>query len=177
MPLRVREKETKLSAEVARSLLSYDPLTGFMTWKVHGHKIAPGKVAGSKNVDGYGRVTVLGHSYMSIHLIWLLETGEWPVHGVDHKDRDATNDRWENLRAATYTQNNHNLGLRKDNRTGVKGVSFVERNTQNPFSAKITANGAVMRLGFYPSLEEAASVRAAAELKYHGEFSPLYEVS
>src|ERR1700756_2237744 len=176
MPARVRQKEEKLSLEVARALLSYDPLTGVLVWKVKGHKIAPGKVAGSHNVDGYNRVTVKGHSYMAIHLIWFIQTGEWPEHGVDHKDRNPTNDAWSNLRLATYTQNNHNLSIRKDNKTGVKGVQFVNKNSLNPYFVRIGVNGAQISLGHYPSLEEAKNVRAAAELKYHGEFSPLYEV-
>ena len=175
MPLRVREKEAELSLELARSLLSYDPLTGALNWKCPPRRGVGAGPAGCINADGYKIVGYGGREYMATHLIWFLQTGEWPEHGVDHKSRNKTDDRWDNLRPATYAQNNRNMGLRKDNKTGVRGVEFIERNTLNPYVTRIGVDGTQIKLGCYPSLEEAKLVREAAELKYHGEFSPLHE--
>ncbi len=175
MPSRVREKEAELSLELARSLLSYDPLTGALDWRRSPRRGVAAGSAGYVGTSGYNMVGYLGHEYMAIHLIWFLQTGEWPEHGVDHKDRDKTNDRWANLRLATYTQNNRNMGLRKDNSTGVRGVSYVAKNRQNPYAPRIGMNGVQIHLGYFGSLKEAADVRRAAELKYFGEFSPLHE--
>jgi hypothetical protein len=173
MPSRVREKEDELSLEQARSLLSYDPLTGALNWKRpprRGVGIGP---AGCVNADGYKIIGYGGHEYMAIHLIWLLQTGEWPEHGVDHKDRDTTNDCWANLRAATYSQNNQNMSLRKDNSTGVRGVSYDPKNQK--FYTRIRKDHRVHWLGYHDTLAGAAAARQSAELKLFGEFSPLHE--
>lgn len=173
MPKRVREKEDELSLELARSLLSYDPLTGALDWKRPPRRGVAAGPAGCVNTDGYKIVGYKGHEYMAIHLIWFLQTGEWPEHGVDHKDRDTTNDRWLNLRPATYAQNNRNMSLRKDNPTGIRGVTICRKNGK--FLPRIRVDGRQIYLGRFDDLDIAASVRHAAELKYFGEFSPLHQ--
>lgn len=175
MPSRVRQKEDELSLELARSLLSYDPLTGSLDWKRPPRRGVAAGPAGCVNADGYKIVGYGGHEYMAIHLIWFLQTGEWPEHGVDHKDLDKTNDRWDNLREATYGQNNCNRDIRKDNSTGVRGVGWSRNSAINPYVARIRKDGTQINLGAYPTLQEAAKVRRAAEIKYFGEFAPMNE--
>jgi hypothetical protein len=173
MPMRGRQKEDALSLEEVRSLLSYDPETGALNWirpPRRGVSIGP---AGCINTDGYKVVGYKGHLYMAIHLIWFIQTGEWPEHGVDHKDRDPRNDRWSNLRLATYSQNNQNMPLRKDNLTGVRGVGFESR--RGMFYARIRKDHQLHWLGYHATLAGAESARQNAELKLFGEFSPLHE--
>lgn len=172
MPLRTREKEDELSLDVARSLLSYDSLTGSLDWKRPPRRGVAAGPAGRINADGYKIVGYKGHEYMATHLIWFLVTGDWPEHGVDHKDRDSSNDRWVNLRPATCTQNNQNVGIRKDNRTGVRGVMRDER--RGTYFARIRVNGEPVYLGSSFDLQAAAAMRLAAEIKHFGEFSPLH---
>jgi hypothetical protein len=176
MPIRDRKKEDALSLEEVRSLLSYDPETGALNWirpPRRGVGIGP---AGCIQPDGYKLVGYKGHLYMAIHLIWFIQTGEWPEHGVDHKDLDKSNDRWSNLRQATYSQNNCNRGIRKDNTTGVRGVGWSRNSSINPYTARIRKDGIKINLGAYATLAEAAKVRRAAEIKYFGEFAPAAEV-
>jgi hypothetical protein len=175
MPSRVRQKEDELSLELARSLLSYDPLTGALNWKRPPRRGVAAGPAGCVNADGYKIVGYKGHEYMAIHLIWFLQTGEWPQHGVDHKDRDPRNDKWINLRLATYTQNNRNMSLRKDNPTGVRGVTIEGKSGR--LCSRIRVDGKQIWLGYFDTLDSAAAARQTAELKYFGEFSPLHEVN
>jgi hypothetical protein len=172
VPLRTRKKEDDLSLELARSLLSYDPKTGALEWKRPPRRGVAAGPAGSINGEGYRIVGYHGHEYMASHLIWFLVTGEWPDHGVDHKNRDPLDERWGNLRAATYTQNNQNCRIRKDNQTGVRGVMFDGR--RNQFFARIGVDGSPLWLGYHATLEAAAAARHAAELRHFGEFSPLH---
>ena len=39
--------------------------------------------------------------YFCHHIIWFLQTGEWPSMMIDHKDQDKLNNRWDNLRLGT----------------------------------------------------------------------------
>lgn len=174
MPKRDHQKERFLPFEEASRLLAYDPETGVLKWRVSPRRgVAVGTLAGARNGSGYVIVGYRGHEYMATHLIWLLMTGHWPDHGVDHKSRDRSDDRWENLRLATYSQNNQNMPIRKDNKTGVRGVQIARNGS---FYARIGVQGRSVRLGTFTSLEQAALVRQNAELKHFGKFSPLHEV-
>ncbi len=53
---------------------------------------------------------------------------------IDHIDRNRQNNSLENLRWATSSENNFNTGLRKDNKTGYKGISFCK--TRNKYVYK-----------------------------------------
>jgi hypothetical protein len=172
VPLRIRKKEDDLSLDVARSLLSYDPMTGALDWKRPPRRGVAAGPAGHINSEGYRIVGYNGHEYMAVHLIWFLQTGEWPVHGVDHEDRNQGNDKWSNLRPATCVQNNQNRGLRKDNSTGVHGVGYDPR--RGNFHARIRVDGKSIYLGGSRDLEVIAGLRRAAEIKHFGEFSPLH---
>lgn len=172
MPLRTRKKEDDLSLDVARSLLSYDPATGALDWKRPPRRGVAAGPAGHLNSEGYKIVGYKGHEYMAVHLIWFLQTGEWPEQGVDHENRNRSDDRWDNLRPATYTQNNQNKTIRKDNTTGIHGVGFDAR--RGKLYARIVVDGQGIFLGESRDLHVAAAARRAAEIKHFGEFSPLH---
>ena len=90
---------------------------------------------------------------------------------VDHiLGAETKNDnRKYNLRIVTKSQNNMNQQIRKDNTSGVKGVSWNKR--EEKWHAYITANKKRFDLGFYDCLEKAMQVRKAAEDILHGDFS------
>jgi hypothetical protein len=85
--------------------------------------------------------------------------------------RIKCDDRWENLRPATFAQNNRNCDIRKDNKSGVRGVLVSKDGKFNP---RITVDGKQIHLGYFDDIEPAALARRNAELKYFGEFSPLH---
>ena len=82
---------------------------------------------------------------------------------IDHINSVPSDNRISNLRAVTHTDNQHNMALRKDNKTGVCGVRYIE--TENVFVANITANKKVVYLGRYKTLAAAATARKEAELE------------
>src|ERR1700741_4140580 len=45
---------------------------------------------------------------------------------VDHKDHNTLDNRRENLRKCTYMQNSQNKRMRRNNRSGFKGVRWEE---------------------------------------------------
>ena len=61
---------------------------------------------------------------MSHRLAWFYMTGEWPKNHIDHVNGLEGDNRWCNLREATNSENMLNRKMNKNNKTGVKGVSF-----------------------------------------------------
>jgi hypothetical protein len=57
------------------------------------------------------------------HIVWFLNTEEWPISQIDHEDRNSLNDEFENLRQVdddTQQQNKHNY-------SGYKGFSVIKQ--------------------------------------------------
>lgn len=76
---------------------------------------------------------------------------------ADHIDNDATLDnRDENLRPVTRHQSMWNKKVRKDSRTGVKGVFLNGAKTGAIYSSKISCEGVRVALGSSYTLEEGA---------------------
>jgi len=156
-------KTDELTYERAIEVLRYDPESGVLErklpsgeWRVCGHR---------PTCLGYGYVKVAGKRYLSHRLIWLLVNGAWPAHDIDHIDRDKMNNRLENLRAVTRTENQHNHGIHSDNASGYLGVSFQQ--SRNKFRADIRLNNRNIYLGLYPTAEEAFLAYMHAKIKYH----------
>ena len=92
---------------------------------------------------------------------------------IDHRFHDKNDNRKENLREVTRSQNQMNSRIRKDNASGVIGVSWHRQTSK--WRAQIKINGKMIYLGTYINIEDAISARRDAEEKYFGEFSPNYK--
>ena len=164
-----------LTADLARELLDYDPETGRLFWKVRDSSLFShpkyakrwnaqfaGKEAfTSRNNYGYATGSLLNQDYLAHRVIWLMQTGDWPKHGVDHVNRVRDDNRWKNLRDVPQERNCQNLSLSKANTSGVRGVCWDKK--AGKWSARITVEGKFKHLGYFDDLEEAAGVRLAAE--------------
>jgi hypothetical protein len=87
---------------------------------------------------------------------------------VDHKDGDGLNNRRENLRLATQSQNMHNQRINRANKTGFKGVSLHK--VSGKWIAQIGLKGKTNYLGLFASPEEAHAAYCRASDQYHGDF-------
>jgi hypothetical protein len=86
---------------------------------------------------------------------------------VDHRFGKKLDNRKSELRICTHAQNQRNSSIRKDNKSGIKGVRFRD----NRWIAEIGYNGKSKYLGAFDSAEEAFEFRClAAELLY-GDFA------
>jgi hypothetical protein len=163
-----------LTQERLKEILDYNPLTGEFIWKPHPR--LKGSLVGSaagrvmKRRIPYIQIRVGGEGQFYAHrLAFLYMTGRWPAQYVDHKDGDGLNNRWANLREATYTQNQWNTGVMVANTSGFKGVCFNKR--LKKFQAAIRVRGKIRHLGLYPTAEEAAAAYCGASILLHEEFS------
>ena len=125
---------------------SYDPITGIIIGK-------RGLPVGHLNPSGYLQVTFGGKCFQAHRLAWRLHTGEWPSDEIDHINRIKDDNRWANLRAANRYINTQNVGTRKDNKWGVKGISFDSRSQQ--WRVRRQRFGKSHNLGFYDDFFEA----------------------
>lgn len=87
---------------------------------------------------------------------------------VDHRDGNGLNNIRENLRLATYQQNNHNARLSKRNTSGLKGVSWSKANGK--WFAQIRLAGRQRNLGYFQTPEAAHVAYCKASSALHGEF-------
>lgn len=95
-------------------------------------------------------------------------------HG-DHINLDTLDNRRSNLRIATPMQNHCNQGVRKDSRSGYKGVGWHKTNKK--WQARIKINGVRKRLGWFDTPEDAHKAYCDAATELHGEFANKGQVS
>lgn len=80
----------------------------------------------------------------------------------DHIDRDRSNNKRDNLRLATYSENARNLSLGSKNSSGKLGV----KRKGDKWVAQIDVNGKRINLGTFVRLEEAIEARVESEKEY-----------
>lgn len=90
---------------------------------------------------------------------------------IDHiHGKETRNDnRKSNLRIATTSDNIKNIGLRKNNTSGVTGVQWKPRD--HIWEAWITVMYNKIYLGRFINFDDAVKARKEAEQKYFGEYS------
>lgn len=111
-----------ITQERLKQLLAYNPESGVFVHLTNTTHKRIGDVAGYKHSRGYRYIRCDGIEYFEHRLAFLYMEGYFPEE-VDHKDRVRDNNKWDNLREADRHINCTNQGLRKDNQTGVKGLS------------------------------------------------------
>jgi hypothetical protein len=167
----------KLTAELLRAIIHYDPDSGDFHWRERPdarrswNTRYAGKLAGfdwSVNNVAYRSIRIFNYPFLGHRLAWLYMTGAWPLHCIDHKDLDGTNNRWSNLREATKAQNGANTRAPCTNTSGFKGVS-LQRKTGR-FRAYIKHAGKQKWLGSHDTAESAHAAVSAATAELRGEF-------
>lgn len=88
---------------------------------------------------------------------------------TDHINRNTLDNRRDNLRIATKSQNGVNIGLKKNNRSGYTGVSLNSRNGR--WEAYIKCNYKRKFIGYYDTLEDAVKARQLKAMELFGEFA------
>ena len=87
---------------------------------------------------------------------------------IDHIDNNPGNNNVKNLRWATNQDNQYNLGINKNNKSGYKGVSFHKQH--NKYQARISINGKKKHLGLFETAEEASICYEAKAKEIHKNF-------
>jgi len=120
------------------------------------------------NHKKYRKVSVNGKTLYVHHIIFEMHYGYRPK-VIDHIDGDSLNNKIENLREATQSQNIANSKKSRGNTSGYKGVTF-RKDTQR-WAAQIMVNYKHISLGCFGTPEEAAAAYERGAQKYFGEYS------
>ena len=173
LTLTLKSRNDLTSVELKRHFY-YDHITGdftrimgFTSW---GEYRPCRELITSSNNKGYKWVRFKNKQFLVHRLIFLFMTGNHPVCEVDHINGDRKDNRWINLRDISPFENSRNQGNRKDNKSGVRGVTWHEPKKGRPhWKARISHKGVRYDLGNYQKKEDAVKVRLDAEthFKYH----------
>ena len=109
-----------------KQILSYDANTGIFTWHMKRKGGAADLIAGSLTQKKYVVIGIEGTYYRAHRLAFLYMEGSLPADQVDHVNRVRDDNRWANLRHSTNQMNSKNTNLRKNNKTGILGVSMMQ---------------------------------------------------
>jgi len=127
-----------------------------------------GDLAGSVGRGGYLKTFIDGRSYLNHRLVFLYHKGYLPKY-LDHANGIVTDNRIENLRPCTRSQNRMNSRVRINNTSGVKGLSWHK--AAGKWGAYIAINGRQTHLGLFWDKEVAAQVVRIERGRLHGEFA------
>jgi len=165
-----------LSADYLHECFEYIHETGELFWRkrpAKHFKARPGsfntrwagRLAGSINGNGYYWVEINGTAYAVHRIIWAMHFGQWPEKQIDHINRNRIDNRLQNLRLVTATENCRNKSRSSANTSGVKGVCWDR--ASGKWLAQIKVDMKNKNLGRYANLEDARAAREAAE-RIHG---------
>lgn len=90
---------------------------------------------------------------------------------VDHINGNSLDNRRQNLRICTQSENMKNQRVHRTNRLGVKGVS----KENNRYAAVIRSGGRTVYLGSYLTIAEASAAYRGAAKALYGEYAPSAE--
>ena len=88
---------------------------------------------------------------------------------VDHINHDLLDNRKENLRICTQSENLMNAKLRKDNSSGVRGIYWIK--DKKKYRVEIQKRNKVLFRKYFKTLEEAIQARKKAEKTFFGEYA------
>ena len=157
-------------------LFILDKNTGKLFWKItpNHHAELLGKEAGcineSKNKK-YWVVQVNGRKIKRSKIVFYMTNGRWPKDCIDHINGNSLDDRPENLREATVTQNcwNHFKRKRKlDLPMGVRKNVHSGR-----YAARISYNKKQITIGTYDTPEEAYDAYVKRKMELYGEYAGI----
>lgn len=93
---------------------------------------------------------------------------------VDHINLKRNDNRKENLRICTSSQNQCNRDRQHETRaskSGYTGIEIIHTKKGDRYRVRIAINGEEHYLGYFYNLQDAIVARKNGEEKYHGEFA------
>jgi HNH endonuclease len=163
-----QQPTNKTIEEFLKERCVYDKETGKITWASNRGKAKKGCSAEYMCTNGYKGLAISfngrRHRFLSHRVIFVLVTGDWPSGVVDHIDNIKDNNKWQNLRDCSQSDNTTHRVMKK--RYLPLGVVYAgHANSKNPYVAYYKNNS----LGYFKTPELASKAYEQAYLAEYGE--------
>lgn len=163
-----------ITAELLRTLVSYDPSTGEFTRIAHvfsenGRRSGQSKLGPmtrKPNAVGYITFSVNRTNVLAHRLAWLYMTGDWPDGVIDHINGNRADNRWENLRPSDATLNQQNQRKAKSGSV-VDLLGVTVDKVSGKYIAQITHNYRHIHIGRFDTAAEAHAAYLGAKRVIH----------
>jgi len=154
-----------LTQEQLIRALHYDLQTGIFKRKLRKNTSKIGTIPKNPR-HAYLNIGIYYHVYRAHRLAWLYVHGSWPNGQIDHINGDKLDNRIDNLRVATASQNKQNMRkARADSRSGLIGASWHSKSGK--WRAAIQINGKKKHLGYFETAKEAHDIFMAYKRNFH----------
>jgi hypothetical protein len=160
-----------IQQEDVKCLFEYHKDGYLINKKRRANCVVVGVRAGHLDSNGYRYIKVSRKLHLEHRLIFLWHHGYLPEF-IDHINGISNDNRIENLREATISQNQFNKGIGKANTSGFKGIS----KNHNRWMAQVTVNGKRKYVGNYGTKEDAAHAYDIAAKKIYGDYARTNEM-
>jgi len=157
-----------LTVEFVKDLFEYK--NGVLIWKnpsKYKRRLIGHAVTG-KDGKGYIRVGIKGKRYSVHRVIYFIHYNIWPDY-VDHINANKLDNRIENLRSCSNTENSYNAKLSKSNKSGFKGICWSKQ--RKKWHVQITAGGKRVVSKYFENIKDAKDCVAIERATIHGEFA------
>jgi hypothetical protein len=148
-----------------KSILEYRD--GSLYHKQNRGKARAGEIAGSLSKH-YWVLRIDGKNYYAHRIVFLMNHG-WCPEVIDHINGDKLDNRIENLRPASASQNTWNSPARKNNSHGAKNLTFDKRS--NFWYVKFWVNGRRKNFGCFKDKSLAIEFAELARDMLYGQFA------
>ena len=157
--------DSHFTKEHLQSLFEYKD--GNLFWKEKKGIKLPGALAGTPS-HHYSQICIDYKIYRTHRLIWAYHHGPSKFF-IDHINGNTFDNHIENLRECTICENQHNRKVSKNNKSGVKGVSWS--NQKQKWRARVLLDGKEVHVGFFNSIDDAKASIDAARNELHKGFA------
>ena len=188
----MKAKQYPSQAEL-NALFNYDPETGVLTWKKpKTNRVKIGDVASNLESHGYLGVGIGKNQYRVHRIIWIMNYGNiLDNYFIDHINCIKSDNKLENLRVVSKSQNGCNRPAQSNNKSEIKGLYELKQKARGKeyfiwaCEVRIKNNNTLFRKSnsfhFTESTKESQKTRAIEWLEctraeLHGEFTNHGEI-
>jgi len=143
---------TELTKEYLHQRFSYFPIDigRPLVYRENTRPMKKGDPCGTLN-HSYYKISLLGKSYLMHRVVWLYKNPSCYKYSevpplLDHINKNPQDNRYENLRPASYRLNNFNSKTRGKGASSFRGVSF----NNNKWRGQLVRKGKKLEVSWFP---------------------------